>query len=88
MRSTTMFLATSLLAASAAYAADAAPPTDATSNAQAKPVARRVLAPTIHVMSATRQPDGTLAIGCTQRPNPVIVKSNAPNSPHKNGGEP
>jgi hypothetical protein len=80
------FLALGLLAASGAWAADTAPPNGAAK--EAKPLARRVLAPSVHVMRATRQADGTLAVDCVQRPNPLVIKPDAPNSPRKNGGEP
>jgi hypothetical protein len=59
-----------------ALAADAnIPPTPVLSSTQsstsAKPIApRRVVAPTISETRATRMPDGSLAINCTDRPNP------------------
>jgi hypothetical protein len=83
-----IFLSLGLLAATGAWAADSATQTANTDEAKTKPGARRVLAPSIHVMRATRQADGSLAVDCVQRPNPLLIKSVAPNSPHKNGGEP
>jgi|GEM_PF-4961736 len=80
------FLALGLLAASGAWAAEKAPQNGVPNDA--KPVARRVLAPSVHVMRASRQADGTLAIDCVQRPNPLVIKPGAPNSPRQNGGEP
>jgi len=77
-------LALGLFAATGAWAAEIAPQNGAPNDA--KPVARRVLAPSVHVMRASRQTDGTLAIDCVQRPNPLVIKPGAPNSPRKNGG--
>ena len=42
----------------------------APAGAVAKPTLRRLPAPTMSVMRVTRQPDGTLAADCVQRPNP------------------
>ena len=86
MHCKSVFLALGLLAATSAGAAETAPQNGAPNDV--KPVARRVLAPSVHVMRATRQADGALAIDCVQRPNPLVIKPGAPNSPRKNGGEP
>jgi hypothetical protein len=83
-----MFLSVGLLAATGAWAADSASQTANANEAKTKPAARRVLAPSIHVMRATRQADGSLAIDCVQRPNPLLIKPGTPNSTRNNGGEP
>lgn len=83
-----LFLSMGLLTATGTWAADSATPTADTNEPKTKPGARRVLAPSIHVMRATRQADGSLAVDCVQRPNPLLIKPDAPNSPRKNGGEP
>ena|SRR5690349_1075209 len=83
-----MFLSVGLLLATGAWAADSATQTANANEPKSKPAARRILAPSIHVMRATRQADGSLAVDCVQRPNPLLINPGTPNSPHKNGGEP
>jgi hypothetical protein len=65
------------LATADAMAADAnnPPSPSATSSAQSSAsgnliAPRRIIAPTISETRATRMPDGSLAINCTDRPNP------------------
>lgn len=66
-----VFVCLSIAVAADAMAADANPPASPATQAAAKPIsARRVIAPTISETRATRMPDGSLAITCTDRPNP------------------
>jgi hypothetical protein len=82
-------LITGLLVATGAAAADViSQPVKAADSSSKPEPARRVLAPSVHVMRATRQADGSLAMDCVQRPNPLLIKPGTPNSPHRNGGEP
>jgi hypothetical protein len=63
-----------LLCACSAQAAENPTPlpraSSTSTQATAKPTLRRLPAPTMSVMRVTRQPDGTLATDCVQRPNP------------------
>jgi len=75
-----------LLAVLGACAAQAAenpqsPASSTSADASAKPALRRLPAPTMSVMRVTRQPDGTLATDCVQRPNPKA-------HPQKQGAQP
>jgi len=62
-----------VLAAFDAHAAESPAPqplADSPARQTTKPTLRRLPAPTMSVMRVTRQPDGTLATDCVQRPNP------------------
>ena len=49
------------------------PLADSAARQPTKPTLRRLPAPTMSVMRVTRQPDGTLATDCVQRPNPKAL---------------
>lgn len=73
-----LFVALTLLSASAAYAAGENPapqPIAPAAQTTAKPDLRRLPAPTMSVMRVTRQADGTLVTDCVQRPNPRALQS-------------
>jgi len=85
-----VFLVLSVLVAASTHAAEQPQSVQPAAAEPAEKVGlpRRVLAPTVHVLRATRQADGSLAVDCVQRPNPRLIKPAAVNSPRRNGGEP
>ncbi|HEX4480115.1 MAG TPA: hypothetical protein VH082_04855 [Rudaea sp.] len=65
-----------------AFAADSTTPSNTTT--PTKPVARRVVAPTVSETRVVVQPDGSLGFICVDRPNPkataLIQKARAKNA--------